>query len=125
MDLATLKDIGVSDASFASNWGQSSPLGHPVFLSEISTAAIPIACKSYKSKRIARSAMAAEVISYSGLFDISILIGNELDVVLGKRIPVHILTDTQCLFDVISREIRTSEKPTMVDIEEAREAFRD
>lgn len=125
LDLATLKVIGFSDASFANNRGLSPQLVHIGFLSDESTAAIAIAFKSYKSKRIARSAMHEEEISFSDLSDISLSIGNELDLVLGKHIPVQILTDSKCLFDVTSRRTRTSEKQTMIDIVADREALQD
>ncbi len=48
---------------------------------------MPISFKSYKSKRIVRSAMAGEVIAFSDLFDIAVTLAAELGDVFGRHDP--------------------------------------
>lgn len=49
----------------------------------------------------------------------------ELETVMGRKIPVQLFTDSKCLFDVIWKGSRTSEKRIMLDIAAAREGFCD
>ena len=54
--------IGYSDASFANNMDQSSQLGYIILIGADTGNVIPITFKSYKARRVCRSAMAAETI---------------------------------------------------------------
>eukprot|EP00171_Calliarthron_tuberculosum_P004832 IDg4832t1 len=78
----------------------STQLGHICFLADKEGKFAPINFKSYKSKRIVRSAMSGEVMAFSDLFDRAATLAAE----------------------VISR---TSEKRVMLDITAAREGFKD
>lgn len=69
--------------------------------------------------------MAGEVIAFSDISDYAITLSQELHLLVSKLIPVQLLTDSKCLFDVIAKGSRTSEKRTMLDVAAAREAFRD
>ena len=68
--------------------------------------------------------MSGEDIAFSDVSDYAITFADELQVILQKHIPVHLFTDSKCLFDVIAKGSRTSEKRTMRDIAVAREAFK-
>lgn len=69
--------------------------------------------------------MSGEVIAFSDMFDLAIAIPLELSTMMGKSVPLQLLTDSKSLFDVISKGSRTSEKRSMLDIAAAREGFRD
>lgn len=125
LDQDSLRVIGFADASFANNHDLSTQLGHICFLSDAHCRSVPIAFRSYKSRRVVRSAMAGEVIAFSDLFDVSASLASELGQVYGRKIPVHLFTDSKSMFDVISKGSRTSEKRTMLDIAAAREGFAD
>lgn len=99
----SLKILWFSDASFANNRDLSSQLGHIIFLTDKSDTVLPISFKSYKSKRITKSPMSAEVISFADMFDISISIKLELESMLDVKVPVQLLTDSKSLFDVIAK----------------------
>ena len=43
---------------------------------------------------------------------------------LSKKVPVKLLTDSKSLFEVVSKDSRTSEKRMMLDIAAAREGFK-
>lgn len=125
LDIGTLRIIGYSDSSFANNRDLSSQLGHICFLGDDSGAVAPIYFKSYKARRVTRSAMSGEVIAFSDLFDVAITFAQEIGIMLSRKVPVQLLTDSKSLFDVVSKGSRTSEKRMMLDIAAAREAFRD
>jgi len=125
LDMATLKVVGFADASFANNHDLSTQLGHIVFLCDAKGNAAPIAFRSYKSRRVVRSAMAGEVIAFSDMFDIAVTLAEEIRTIYKRHIPLHLLTDSKALFDIISKGSRTSEKRMMLDIAAAREGFRD
>ena len=120
-----IRVVGFSDASFANNHDLSSQLGYIIMLVDDTGTMAPIHFKSYKARRIARSAMAAEVIAFSDMSDVAVTLSSEISLLLGRQVPVQLLTDNKSLFDVISKGSRTSEKRIMLDIAAAREGFRD
>ena len=64
LDVSSLKFIGFSDAPIANNYDLSSQLGHVVFLGDVNGDVVPISFKSYKARRVTRSAVSGEVIAY-------------------------------------------------------------
>ena len=69
LDLRSIRIVGYSDAAFANNHDATSQLGRIILLVDDGNAAIPIAFKSYKSRRVTRSVLSAEVIAFADLFD--------------------------------------------------------
>ena len=124
LDQPSLKIIGYSDASFSNNMDLSSQLGFIIFLQDNTNAIIPQVFKSYKAKRLCRSAMAAEVIAFSDLFDSAYTLKRELSILLNRTISLELFTDSKSLFDAISKGSRTSEKRLMLDVATARQGFR-
>ena len=121
----SLRVVGFSDASFAGNMDFTSQLGYICFLADESDAAVSIIFKSYKARRVTRSVMAAEVISFSDMFDACYTLAQDLKPMLrNTQIPIQLYTDSKSLFDVISKGTRTSEKRLMFDIFAAREGFK-
>ncbi len=120
--LETLQVVGFSDAIFANKYDLTSQVGHIVFITDGEGNAAPIHFKSYKARRVTRSIMAAEVIAFSDAFDVGYTLATELSSLLGKKVPLILLTDGKSLFDVITKGTRTSEKRMMLDIAAAREA---
>lgn len=77
-----------------------------------------------KSKRVTRSVMAGEFIAFSDVFDIAVTLVDQLKTIFGLPVPVQPFTNSESLFDVISKGSRTSEKRMMLYIAAAREGFR-
>ena len=101
-----------------------SQLGRIVLLIDDSSAAIPISFKSYKSRRVARSVLSAEVIAFADLFDDAFALRSQVEQALQRAVPMHLLTDSKSLFDIISKGSRTSEKRIMFDIHATRESYK-
>ena len=111
LELDSLRVIGFSDASFASNADFTSQHGYISFLADASNNAIPIIMKSYKARRVTRSVMAAEVIRFSDMFDVCHTLSEDLRTLIkDKFIAAELYTDSKSLFDVISMGSRTAEK---------------
>ena len=124
LDKESIRIIGFSDSSFANNEDLSSQLGYIIFLGDQHDNVVPICFKSYKARRLTRSAMSGEVIAFSDLFDAAVTLSQKLRLLLHKDVPVQLLTDSKSLFDVVSKGSRTSERRMMLDIAAAREGFR-
>lgn len=101
LNRSTKKVLGFADASFANNRDSFAHLGHTVFLFEKSENVIQITSKSYTSKRVTRSAMETELISFSELFYEAISICLELQDIIGRHVPVQLPTGSKCHFNVI------------------------
>ena len=119
--LNNIRIVGYSDAAFANNSDMKSQLGRIILLTDCSNSAIPIVFKSYKSRRVARSVLSAEVIAFADLFDDALALKSQIEHALQQTVTVHLLTDSKSLFDIISRGSRTSEKRIMLDLQAARE----
>lgn len=85
--------------------------------------ATPVTIKSYKSWRVTRSVLAAEVIAFADLFDNAYSIRPSLEQELGRLVPLYFLTDSKYLYDIISKGSRPSEKHLMLDVYATREAY--
>ena len=123
LDLGTIRIVGYSDASFANNHDLSSQLGRIILLVDDDDSAVPICFKSYKSRRVTRSVLSAEVIAFADLFDDAYALRSQAEQALKRSIPMHLLTDSKSLFDMISKGSRSSEKRIMLDIHAARQAY--
>lgn len=121
----TLYLIGISDAAFGSNYDQTSQLGYLPFFRDGRNRIIPMGYKSYNAHRARRLALAAELVSFSDLFDPAFTAATEVGTLLrNTSVPVRLLTDNKFLFEVIRKTYSTSEKRLMLDIAPAREVYR-
>ena len=123
LDQETLKIVVYSDASFANNDDLSSQIGYIVFLSDNNENCSFLTYSPYKSERVCRSTMAAETMAFADAFDSAFILRHDLERAIGRKIPLLMLTDSQALFDVLTRAKYTSEKRLMIDIEVARNAY--
>jgi hypothetical protein len=98
----TLRILAYSDASLQNNSDASSQLVYLILLADTTGLCCVLSFRSFKSKQIARSSMAAETMSFADTFDASYAIKNDLESMLGQRIPLLILTDSRPLFDVLA-----------------------
>lgn len=77
----------------------------------------------YKSKRVTRSVMGAEVLAFADGFDYAYLLRRDLQHILDQPLPLAMLTDSERLFKTIAKSTTTTEKLLMIDIQAAREAY--
>ena len=123
LDRSTLRNVGYSDATFANNPDLTSQLGRIILLMDKTDSAIPVTFKSYKSRRVTRSVLSAEVIAFADLFDDAFALRSQMEQATNRAVPMHLMTDSKSLFDIISKGSRTSEKRIMLDIHSARQAY--
>ena len=112
------------DVAFANNADLSSQLVRIVLLIEDNHNINPISHRSYKSQRVTRFVLSAEVIVFADLSDDALVIHKKLEFVLRQLIPEHILTDSKSLLD-ISTGSRTSQKQIILDIYAARQEYKE
>lgn len=79
-------------------------------------------CCSWKCDRIARSALAAEAHAFVSCFDFAFALKRDLKRIMDKTAPAHMLRDSKCLFDTITRLSGVTEKRLLIDISAMREA---
>ena len=79
-----------------------------------------ICFKSFKSRPVTRPVLSAEVIAFSGLFDEGYALKSLIEHALKCSVPMHPLTDSKSLFDMISKGYRSSEKRIMLYINASR-----
>ena len=124
LDENSVRIVGYSDAAFANNHDLKSQLGRIILLTDNESNAVPIIYKSYKSRRVTRSVLSAEVIAFADLFDDALSLKSQIEHALRRTISIHLQTDSKSLFDIISKGSCTSEKRIMLHIHSAREAYK-
>jgi transposase InsO family protein len=123
LDKSTLRLLAYTDASLHNNGDFTSHLGYVILLADATGNCCVISFRSYKSKRVARSSMAAETMAFADTFDAAFSLKCDLTSILGKPLPLLILTDSKPLFDVLISSKYTTEKRLMIDLSAAREGF--
>jgi hypothetical protein len=103
LDIDMLRIVVYTDASFANNVDLSSQLGYVVTLTDASRKAAVLHYQGSKSHRVTRSSMASETLAFAHGFDAAFLIRHYLERMLGRVIPLVMLTDSKALFDILTR----------------------
>lgn len=60
---------------------------------------------SYKGKRITRAIIAGEIYAFSTAFDFDFILKHDLKVIIGKDVPIHMLSDSKSPFDIVTKAI--------------------
>ena len=124
LDLGSLSLAVYSDAGFATNWDLSSQLGFVVLMVDRRKRCSFLHWNSYKCSRVTRSVLGAEVYAFCDAMDVGISFQLALQPILGRLIPVRMLTDSKSLFDTITRRSQTSEKRLLIDLATVRDSYR-
>lgn len=101
LNVSSICIIGFSDAPFANNRDLSIQLGYISLLVDKNCNSVPIILKSYKSRRITRSAMAGEVTAFEDMSDAAVTLSKEVSRLLYRSVALQLLSGSQSLFDVI------------------------
>lgn len=80
-------------------------------------------CSSFKSKRVARSALAAELFALSHAFDVSTTLQVSLKAMLGKEIPIKFYMDSKGLFDNVIGINAPTQKRLLIDLSVIRQYY--
>ena len=123
LDLNSLRIVVYTDAAFATNKDHTSQLGYLVLLTDDSKKCNVLHYSSSKSKRVARSVLGSEIYAFADGFDFAFCLKKDMENILGRRIPMQILTDSKCLFDVVTRSSSFREKRLMIDIAVVKDAY--
>jgi hypothetical protein len=68
--------------------------------------------------------MASETLAFGEGFEASFTVRSQMSAMLGKDIPLLMLTDSKSLFDIMTTQKRTTEGRLMVDAFAARQSFK-
>jgi hypothetical protein len=123
LDLDTLFIRVYADASFGTNRDGSSQLGYCIVLMDKTGRFSLVKYRSGKFYRVTHSAMAAETCAFAEAFDAAFVVKHSLEQLLGKKIPLQMLTDSKQLFDSISHSTHTKERRIMTDIAASKQSF--
>ena len=123
LDRKTLQIRIYADSSHPNNKDLITQLGFIVCLSDAKDNVAIISYRSYKYRRIIRSALASECHAFADAFDYLYLVKYDLEQLLQQRITIQMFTDSKSLFGVIIRASKNSERRLIIDITAAMEAY--
>ena len=112
-----------TDAGFATNQDLSSQLGFLVTLMDKKGRTNVIHYASVKSRRISRSVLSSELYAMVVGFDVGSTMNATLRDIFSRRIPMHLYTDSRCLYDSVTGIAATAEKRLLIDLGLLRESF--
>ena len=102
-DLKNLRTVVYTDASFANLPNGGSQGGQMVFLADRYNNSCPLAWKSNRIKRVVKSTLAAETLSFVEGCDMGILLSRMVSEIVsgvsGSTIPVTCMTDNKSLYE--------------------------
>jgi hypothetical protein len=111
------------DASFATNWDGSSQLGILVCLRDAHARCNVLHVTSVKSKRVARSSLAAEIFAMLDGFDIGFVLKVWMSHIFNRALELHLFTDSRTGFHAVKMLFTTKEKRMMLDLHQLRKSY--
>ena len=123
LDIESLCIRGYADAGYRSNEDLSSQVSMLVVLMDKNKNASIIHYGSWKSRRVVRSPLAAEVYALTDCFDFCFTLSYDISKMLGKKIPIYLHTDSKSIFDMVMKLSNVSEKRLMIDISSLRQSY--
>lgn len=124
LDQNSLRLLVFKDGSHKNRENSHSQLGLNILTSEKTENCEIIHYQSYKWRRVARLSMAGETLAFTDGFDCAYLIRHDLTRMVNRNIPLLMFTDSEKLFEVLTRSRYTTEKRLLVSIAAAREAYK-
>jgi hypothetical protein len=112
-----------TDASQANNEDLSSQVGYIIILTDHSKQTSIVHYQPHKSQRVTRSSMAGETLDFADGFDKEFILRHYLEDMLGQPVPLVMYTDSQALFNVLTRNKTTTERRLMVDVAAVRHVY--
>ena len=125
LDIDSLRILVYVDASHNNRENNRSQLGLLILLADKTDRFSFLQYTSYKSRRVTRPGMAGEKLAFVDGFDCALLLRHDLMRLFARELPILVFTDSQIIFDVLTRSRYTTEKRLMIDISSAREAYRE
>lgn len=145
LQFSNLKDpciVVIADGSFGRNVDGSSTGGFLVFVVDKSSSTVDhsfaelpddfsvyrcciLDWRSYKLRRVTRSALASEVLACSDAMDHSFLVQSVWKVITGKSLEVHMYSDSLSLINSAFSNKGLSEKMLLINISAIRQALRE
>jgi hypothetical protein len=99
LELKTLRIVSYADASFANNEDLTSQLDFIIVLTDKTGRCNLVLASSHKCRRFTRSILGGEVLAFADALDYVFTLCHDLEHMLGKSIPLSMLTDSNFLFD--------------------------
>ena len=124
-DLKTLRIVVYTDASFNNLPNGGSQGGQVVFLADDNDNSCPLAWKSNRIKRVVKSTLAAETLSFVEGCDMGIFLSKMIsEIISGDNsscIPVSCLTDNKSLYDAAHTTKVISDRRLRIEMSSVRE----
>lgn len=123
LDLTTMRLLLVTDASFANTDNAKSQLGYVILMVDKRGRSNIVHYVPNKSKRVARSVLAAEMHGLSLGFDYAYTIKTLLEEILKRAVDMEALVGSKTLFNVIAKDAATTERRLQIDALALKESY--
>ena len=123
LDSSSVRTIGFTDASFNNHDDGGSQGGHIIFLTDMHHNSCPIAWRSNRVRRVARSTLAAETLAFADGMDTAQYVSQLADEtqMLSQSSKIIMVTDSRSLFDASNTSSQISDRRLRVEMSAIRE----
>lgn len=112
-----------TNGSFADNADLSTQTGFIVLLCYKNGRCNILHCNTHNPCRVERSVLGGEIFAFSDRMDFALNVKSDLERILDCKLQFSMFTESKSLFDLIAKNMTSTEKRLMVDVHAAREAY--
>jgi hypothetical protein len=123
LDHFSLRMLVYTDAIQASNEDLSIQVVYIVILTDHIKQESIVHYQSHKSQRVTGSSMAGETLAFADGFDNAFILRHDIENMFGQPVPLVMYTDSQALFNVLTRNKTATEYRLMVEVAAERQAY--
>ncbi len=123
LDARTLRLVCYTDGGYSNTSDGKGQVGFVIALADGENRCAILAYVSRKSRRVVKSSTSIEALAFAEGFDHVFAIKADLVTIIKKSIPLIMLTDSEILFNTLTRRKTTTERRLMLDLRIARSAY--
>jgi len=122
LDINTLRIAVYADSRFNIREEAKSQLGYIIVLCDAENICAIVQYSSRKSRRVTGSTTTGEAFALTNGFDAAFVLRHDIHRMINVKVLILAFTDSEILFEVITRNKMSTEKRLMIHIEAIRES---
>ena len=75
-----------------------------------------IECSTLKCRRVPHSSFTSKSMAFSAKFDAGIILKPDVQLIMKERVPLYIMTDCRCIFDIVPHNRYNAQRRLMIDM---------
>lgn len=107
LDIHTLHIVFLTDESFANTCGMRIKLGYSILMNYGNGTSNLVHSGSNRCRSVTRSVMGSELNELISLFDLALIIGNMIKVIIGSEVTLEVFVESKVVLDKVAKDCNT------------------